>query len=235
MSDRPRRVDTLFWYGEPAEVGDVVELDDEETKHLRVFRVPVGGGIVLADGHGNRLAGIVVEAGRRSTRVAVESVEASEAEPPLPLVLGFPPLRSGRTETLLEKATELGVTAFVPLVSRRTRPGEVKATRWMRVIRSAAMQCGRCRLPELAEARPIAAWTADLAPDLERFAARAGGSAVVGARTTGRAAVVGPEGDFTDGEWRALGEAGFQFVDLGPRRLRAETAAIVLVDRLGAA
>ena len=49
------------------------------------------------------------------------------------------------------------------------------------------------------------------------------------------AAVVGPEGDFSDAEWAVLARVGFQFVDLGPRRLRSETAAIVLASRLGAA
>ena len=149
-----------------------------------------------------------------------------------------------RWEMLLEKATELGVTTISPVVTSRTEPREPKRDRGERILRSAAKQTRRARLPELRElstltealhlaqeeGRPIVLLheSAELSETLQ--------SALLGLKTERLALVVGPEGGFSDEEVTEARERfGASVVSLGTRRLRAETAAIaalaIAIDR----
>jgi len=221
--------DVLLWLGTPCTVGERVTLDEEESRHLtRVLRRGVGDAAVLADGEGGWVDAIVTRPGGR-VELEVRRVRAGAVEPDAAIELAFPLLRPSRTEWLIEKATELGVTRFVPLRLARGRPHGEKPERWRRVVRSAAMQSLRSRLPEVMPPTDLDDWICGVRDiPIKRLGAPSGELPVPsGARAS--ALVVGPEGDLAPDEQHRLGAAGFVPTTLGARRLRAETAAIALV------
>lgn len=223
----------LYWLGRSAAVGETVRLDDEEAHHLlRVTRRRPGERVTLADGEGGWLDGELLDRPRGVAEVRVDDSRPAPTEPPHETILALPPLRPGRTELVLEKGTELGVTTFVPLSTARARPGTVREARLERVLRTAAMQCLRSRIPVLRPVTPLEEWLEELPPDLARWAGRPGGAVDPAPPVGPRALLVGPEGDLTPDEWIRVDAAGFQAVDLGPRRLRAETAALALVMKV---
>ncbi len=149
----------------------------------------------------------------------------------------FAPLKRGPGELLAGKAVELGASALVPAITERTAAGRVNRGRMRLLAIEAAEQCGRCDVPEVREAAPLPE-ILDRWPSGRRliFCDESGqGEPVVdfltGARSAGAggpwAVLVGPEGGFTEGERALLRSRPFvDAVDLGPRLLRAETAAI---------
>jgi len=151
--------------------------------------------------------------------------------------------RGERMDFVLQKATELGVAAILPVATARTvvrldDDGRVRRlAHWRGVAIAACEQCGRARVPAIAEPRGFAAWLAEpsraatrllLSPDAEvPLAAAARG-------TTGIELLVGPEGGLEDEERSAALAAGFRACRLGPRVLRSETAAIAALAVLQA-
>jgi 16S rRNA (uracil1498-N3)-methyltransferase len=226
----------LFWLGHSPPVGSRVALDALESHHLaRVVRRRVGDPVVLADGAGAWLDARVIEIRHDGVRVEVTASRPSPAEPRGELHLGFPILRAGRTEWLLEKCTEIGVTRFTPIRFAHGGPAPPRDARWRRVLRSAAMQSLRSRLPELTSLRSLSDWTSELEPGVIRLVATPGGGAVPEGAHGAVAALVGPEGDLSAEEHERLREHAFVPIGLGARRLRAETAAIALVTLASAA
>jgi 16S rRNA (uracil1498-N3)-methyltransferase len=146
------------------------------------------------------------------------------------LWLLFAPIKRGRIDWLVEKATELGVARLVPVITRRTIVERLNLDRLRAHIVEAAEQCERTALAELAEPQRLEALLAGW-PDgrILHFADEAGGGPL-DPRPGPAAILVGPEGGFTDEERaaiRALPEA--RPVSLGPRILRADTAALAAV------
>jgi 16S rRNA (uracil1498-N3)-methyltransferase len=226
----------LFWLGHSPPVGSRVTLDEVESHHLaRVLRRRVGDPIVLADGAGAWLDARVIEIRHDTVMVEVTASRPSPAEPSAGLHLGFPVLRGGRTELLLEKCTEIGVTRFTPIRFAHTGPAPPRDARWGRVVRAAAMQSLRSRLPELAPLRSLREWTSELDQDALRLVATPGGGGLPEGVHPAVAAIVGPEGDLSAEEHELLREQAFVPIGLGARRLRAETAAIALVTLASAA
>ncbi len=141
----------------------------------------------------------------------------------------------------MEKGTELGVTAFVPLLTERTISRHGRTDRWTKIALAAMKQSGRCVLPQILPPRPFAEFVADAPVTALRLLAHeeAGGDPFRGfPPTEPRAerrevfACIGPEGGFTSDEAGLAASAGFQTVSLGSRRLRTETAAIFLAGLL---
>jgi len=146
-------------------------------------------------------------------------------------------LKGGRMDLVVEKATEVGATRIVPLLTERgvVNPRAGKVGRWRRVAESAARQSLRLGVPEVTE--PVRFEDAVLeagetgvllhnAPDLQPVEALVG---------TPASLFVGPEGGWSEDEMRFAEEAGHSFGGLGPHRLRSETAGIVAVARTLAA
>jgi 16S rRNA (uracil1498-N3)-methyltransferase len=145
------------------------------------------------------------------------------------------PLPKGdRAHFLLEKLTELGVTSFIPLRTRRSvvHPGEGKRDKLERIVIEASKQCGRNRLLEI---EPLVDWGIYCSQqDLPavRWLAHRGGTDRLEAGPRDTVLAVGPEGGFTDEEIEAARQNGWSLVDLGPTTLRVETAAMALVARV---
>jgi 16S rRNA (uracil1498-N3)-methyltransferase len=140
-------------------------------------------------------------------------------------------------DLVVEKATEVGVSSIVPLVTERgvVSPREGKVGRWRRVAEAAARQSLRLRVPEVREPVPFET-AVGLVGETGVMLHNASGLEAVEAVVGSPAGLfVGPEGGWSEGELRLAEEAGFGFAHLGPYRLRSETAGIVAVARARAA
>jgi 16S rRNA (uracil1498-N3)-methyltransferase len=224
---------------QPLVAGAVVTVEDGRANYLaNVMRLRAGAQVKLFDGVSGEWLAEIVEAGRkRVTLRLLDRLRPREEVPDLWLL--FAPIKRGRIDWLVEKATELGAARLVPVLTARTVVDRLNLERLRAHIVEAAEQCERTALPELAEpvklAALLGAWSAERAL---LFADETGGEPLGSAVTPGPAAIlVGPEGGFTPAERDAiLAVAQARAVSLGPRILRADTAALAaLAVWMGAA
>lgn len=224
--------------------GDRVALDGPEAHHLlHVMRAKPGERIMLFDGSGAEFVGEIVECGRASVEVAILERREVDRELPFALVVGVSLPKGDRQKWLIEKLTELGVTELVPLVTERgvAQPTEAALERLARSVIEAAKQCGRNRLMRIAKPQAWLDWSRAESnrSKVRRWFAHPGGTFLAAqdlSRSLPTQLAIGPEGGFTDAEVAAAVAAGWQTVNLGPRILRVETAAVALaaVVALGA-
>jgi 16S rRNA (uracil1498-N3)-methyltransferase len=196
-----------------------------------VMRLGAGDRVKLFDDRTGEWLAEIEEAGRKRVTLRVgERLREREAVPDLWLL--FAPIKRGRIDWLVEKATELGVARLVPVVTRRTIVERLNRERLLAHAVEAAEQCERTALPELAEPQKLDTvlrdWPAERAL---LFADEAGGTPLAEAASPGPAAIlIGPEGGFADEEREAIRSVPAACaVSLGPRILRADTAAIAAV------
>jgi 16S rRNA (uracil1498-N3)-methyltransferase len=198
---------------------------------VAVLRLGAGDRVKLFDDRtGEWLAQIEVSGKRRVTLRVGERVREREAVPDLWLL--FAPIKRGRIDWLVEKATELGVARLVPVITRRTIVERLNRDRLLAHAVEAAEQCERTAMPELDEARKLDAVLRDWPAERTLFFAdEAGGTPLADAARPGPAAIlIGPEGGFTDEERAAIRSLpAARAVSLGPRILRADTAAVAAV------
>lgn len=201
---------------------------------LSVMRLKVGDPVRLFDDVTGEWLATVAAAGRRDLVVTVaERLTPREPVPNLWLLAA--PLKKGRVDWMAEKACELGVARFVPVVTRRTVVDRPNVERLRAHMVEAAEQCGRTALPEVTEPEKLAAvlraWPADRALFFADETGGAPAAAAMGVHAGPGAILIGPEGGFDDEERaaiRALPQA--VGVSLGPRILRADTAAAAAVS-----
>jgi 16S rRNA (uracil1498-N3)-methyltransferase len=175
----------------------------------------------------------LAESGQRGARVAVRR-QLRAPEPEADLWLLFAPIKRARLDWVVEKATELGAAALLPVMTARTQPERLNRERLRALAIAAAEQCERLSVPDIAIPEPldrvVAAWPAGRRLVLcdESGAGMPIAEALAGfPRQAPAALFVGPEGGFTDRELDALGKLPIVTrVGLGPRVLRAETAAV---------
>ena len=223
--------------------GARVSLPEHSAHHAReVLRLRSGAEVHLFDGAGQEFEATLDVVRRDEVSARLGGLVPARPESPLPLTLALSPLKGDRMELVIQKATELGVTAIRPVITARTdaaaRPAlkGSRQERWDKVASGAAEQCGRAVVPDVAPACTLAQFLAepsdgalrllfDETPGQPRLSSlpRPDGSVL---------ALVGPAGGWERHEIERLQEAGFQRVSLGPRVLRAETAAIALVAAL---
>ncbi|MES2753871.1 MAG: 16S rRNA (uracil(1498)-N(3))-methyltransferase [Pseudomonadota bacterium] len=196
---------------------------------LSVLRAKPGDPVKLFDDATGEWLAVVSDVARRTLTLDVrDHLSLREAVPDLWLC--FAPLKKGPIDFLVEKACELGVARLVPVVTRRTIVDRIASDRLRANLIEAAEQCGRTALPELAEPVKLAALLRDWDPARTLFFADEEGGApahaAMAAQPGAAAILIGPEGGF-DAEERALIRAlpQAQAITLGPRILRAETAA----------
>ncbi len=219
-----------YYLAEPLCPGLVV-IDGPEAHHLStVCRLRAGDTIRLFNGDGTEYPGRVVQVNRKSVEIELAAAEKSQRELPFRLEVAAPLPKGDRTQFLVEKLTELGVTVFTPLACARSviHPREGKREKLERYVIEASKQCGRNTLMEVAELADWASWCQPRGDGELRLLAHPGGTAEVRRLAGPTRIAVGPEGGFTDAEVEFAREHGWQHVGLGPRILRIETAAIVL-------
>jgi 16S rRNA (uracil1498-N3)-methyltransferase len=207
--------------------GAGVELDAGQANYLgNVMRLGVGAELLVFDGRSGEWLARISDAAKKSMTLSVEC-RTREPESVPDVWLGFAPVKRTQTDWLVEKATELGVARLIPVMTQRTVAERVKLERLEAIAIEAAEQCGRTVVPEIAEPVTLKQLLNASARTLY-FADEGGGEPVAAAVKPGPALILtGPEGGFTDEE-RALIRAAENAVpiSLGPRILRAETAAL---------
>jgi 16S rRNA (uracil1498-N3)-methyltransferase len=225
--------------------GSVVDLPPDTASHLaKVLRARLGDELILFNGDGREFNGAIDTVRGSRVSACVGESRQVDRESPLAITLVQCVPRGDRMDFIVQKATELGVSRIVPVLSQRSvvrldaGQSESKAIHWRAVAVSACEQSGRTRLPSIDAARPLLGYLGEsipaggprlvFAPDSTApWVSVASGS---GRETdTAMAAAeiaIGPEGGFASDELEAFRVSGFSRVGLGPRILRTETAAI---------
>lgn len=231
---------------------DEFDLPEAAARHAQVRRVQPGDELRLFDGQGHEHVAQVLQMGRKAVAVRVGAAMSALPEMPqrLTLALGMP--ANERMDTLVEKATELGVYAIQPLECERSvlrlsgERAQRKREHWQAVAVAASEQCGRAWVPQVGEVQSLTGWLQALARDGEaasntaRLVLSFGADAVspetalraLGLRSVGVQSVLalsGPEGGLSPAEEAAARAVGFQPMTLGPRVLRADTAPLALL------
>lgn len=239
--------------------GAGVQLSPEESRHLRdVLRLRAGDEAFVFDGEGREFACVVVETGGgrgAAARLEVRGrAEPPSPESPLRLSLGVALLKGEKFDLVVQKATELGASRIVPVVSRRAdvrlrdeRDAGARVERWRRLALEASKQSGRACVPPVETPAAFGNFVADDAGAARlMFAERSGGAAgafvrvglsefaggVEGSRPASVTALVGPEGGWEEEEVALAAERGWTIITLEGRTLRAETAAITVTALL---
>jgi len=209
-------------------------LEGTEAHHLiHVLRMGVGEKISLFDGSGFEGLAELTGVANGMVNLTIREVFAADTDPAVALVLAAAVPKGDRFGWLIEKATELGVQRFVPLIAERSFviPGAGKLEKMRRTIVAASKQCGRSRLMALETPLRWADFVARELASSGGWVADPTGAPVEAARrpAVGRVvAAVGPEGGFTAGELELAVGAGATLVSLGTRVLRIETAALAM-------
>lgn len=215
----------------PLGQGQPVPLAREQAHYLfSVMRLGQGAELRIFDGRTGEWLAEVAEAGRKGgILICRERLRPFVAPPDLWLM--FAPVKKARTDFIVEKAVEMGAARILPVTTEFTNAERVRPDRLRAIVIEAAEQCGATHLPDLAEParldRMLAGWPegrrlmwADESPD-------AGQAGLAGATPGPWAILIGPEGGFSEAEKTRL--RGLPFVtpvSLGPRILRADTAAV---------
>jgi 16S rRNA (uracil1498-N3)-methyltransferase len=226
----PKSLPRLFVRAALAE-GASVELDSGQANYLgNVMRLKVGDEALLFDGASGEWLAAITDAGKkRMTLSAERKTREQEAVPDL--WLAFAPVKRAQTDWLVEKATELGIARLLPVTTRRTIVERVKLERLEAIAIEAAEQCNRTTVPAIDEPQSLAAFLKVHSGRALYFADEGGGEPAANAFKPGPATIlIGPEGGFTEDERRAIrAEEAAIPISLGPRILRAETAALAAV------
>jgi 16S rRNA (uracil1498-N3)-methyltransferase len=228
----PKSLPRLFVRA-PLREGATVALDAARANYLgNVMRLGEGSEVLLFDGaSGEWLARITEAAKKRMVLTVGQQTHGPETIPDI--WLAFAPVKRTQTDWLVEKATELGAARLLPVITQRTIVDRVKLERLESIAIEAAEQCGRTRLPEIDEPVKLATFLHHRDPARTLyFADENGGEPPASAMTPGPAMIlIGPEGGFTDEERAAVRAAPNSIaVSLGPRILRAETAALAALS-----
>lgn len=226
---------------------DTITLSANEARHARdVLRLDRGDEVFVFDGEGREYRCNITDIASRSMTLTVaEETEAAKPESPLDLTLAVALLKGEKFDLVVQKATELGVTKLVPIITTRAdvrirEPQDAarKVERWQRIALEAAKQCGRARLM-LVNAPTNLDESFGSITDVHlgvMFTERDGGSVEVAFESKPQyksvIAMVGSEGGWTDDEISQARKHEWQLVTLGGRTLRAETAAIAAATLL---
>jgi len=202
-------------------------LTGEVAHHLgTVLRVQPGDRLLLADGKGGQCAATVERQGPGKLALQVEPA-VTVPPPSFRLHLAFAPPRWTRADWLFEHGTEVGVAAFWPLWTERTRPQGGRVDRWQKLVRAAAGQCDRAWLPDVHEVQTMAEFLQRDDLPAQRFVGSGDGPPPPTELQGTAVLLVGPQGGFAEAEAAAAADAGFRPIGLGPHVLRTETAALV--------
>lgn len=226
----------------PVTAGGRHTIEGEAANHIsRALRLCTGDALILFDGRGGEYAARIEEFRKGAVIVAVRDRSAPVRESPLALTLAQGVSRGERMDWVVQKATELGVTRIIPVLTERTvvkldaRQAERKLLHWQGIATAACEQSGRDRIPVLDAPLTLA----EFLGGVDRRATRVLLSPTASLRVAelpqpqaGILVLIGPEGGLAEAEQQAALAAGFAAVRLGPRVLRTETAAVAALTLL---
>ncbi len=216
-------------------------LDSSETHHLlHVKRMKIGDMLVLFNGVGNECDAEIVEVKGKKVKVRVGQIKAVSKEGSVKIDIAFAIPKGRYSHFLVQKCTELGVQKLIPLhyersVVRFATECSEKIEKWKRIALETSKQCGRNMITEINTVMDFSNSLKSVENyDLSLFACSQSDSNNLKnilqehQKVNSIISFIGPEGGFTSEEIRMAREAGCQFVSLGERILRVETAAIAI-------
>jgi 16S rRNA (uracil1498-N3)-methyltransferase len=220
--------------------GTPVTLDADQSNHLvNVLRLKEGDGAILFNGRDGAWLGKISKAGKKGATLDL-SVQTSHQTPPSDLWFGFAPLKVGRLDYVVQKATEMGAGTIQPVITEYTQTKRLRADKLEAYALEAAQQCEVLTIPRVAEEvdlKPlIANWRTTQGLRRLLFADESAASAnpvdTIGwLRGLPVGVLIGPEGGFSDDERQLLLAQDFVIpISLGPRILRADTAAVAALS-----
>ena len=240
-----------FFVDQPLQSGATFALPAGAARHVQVLRMQPGTAITLFNGQGGEWAASVTQMGRSDVTVEIGAHDPVDRELALAVTLALGMPENERMDTVIEKATELGVARIQPLLCERSvlrLSGEraaKKVAHWQGVAQAACEQSGRTRVPQIEPIRSLSDWLRELAAategpaptparwllslrETEPLATRA-----AQAWPGGAVCLSGPEGGLAPGEEAAARAHGFTAISLGARVLRADTAPLAVLAYLG--
>ncbi len=217
---------------QPLGPGQAVALSQDQAHYLfGVMRLAPGAGVLLFNGRDGEWRAIVTEVAKRGGVLSCEAMTRPLQTPP-DVWLMFAPIKKARTDFIVEKAVELGVARVVPVQTAHTNAERIRQDRLQAHAVEAAEQCGATLVPEVAALAPLDRLLADWQPERRILwcdEARAGHAGMPPGMPAGApwAVLIGPEGGFSEPERRRLAAMPQVVpIGLGPRILRADTAAV---------
>lgn len=231
-----------FYLDLPLALGAKVDLPEAVARHaLGALRLKDRDTVTLFNGDGTEYHGVLAVRGKVAW-VECQSLETPERESPLRVRLAQGVSAGERMDYTIQKAVELGVAGIAPILMRRSvvrldaERADKRRRHWQGVVSAACEQCGRNHVPEVAAAENFIQWLGQLgdAHELRLLLDPEGGKTLSEfAPPTGPVLLLaGPEGGFDPEEKRLARAAGFQPLQLGPRVLRTETAALAALSAL---
>lgn len=227
----------------PLTPGATVTLPESAAGHLtRVLRLREGDECVLFNGDGHDYAARIVAAGKRETLAEVLNATPVENESPLRIALVQGVARGEKMDLILQKATELGVAAFVPVIAERTEVkldaerAQKRLAHWRSVVVAACEQSGRAVVPPVAPASALAQLGGQIDAESLRLTLDPSGefalSTLPAPAAMALTIAIGPEGGWSPRDRSVLQSMGFSGLRLGPRVLRTETAGLAAIAAL---
>lgn len=226
-----------LYTGEQLKASSALALSGNDAHYVsRVLRLKTGDTLRLFDGSGGEHTALIESMTRHAVNLRVGELESIDVESPLTVRLIQGVARNERMDTIVQKATELGVADIYPVVCERSQyaPGgqraEARCERWQGIARSACQQSGRNRIPRI---HPLQSFGEMMETALT------GACLILNPQVADRLPTinpnivqlaVGPEGGFSESELSLATERGWQHIALGPRVLRTETAAIAALS-----
>ncbi len=233
-----------FYCNEPMHIGLLLTLPDAVARHVQVLRLAINDVITVFNGSGGEYNATLVSIEKKRVQVELKAFSAREAELAhgLTLAQGLP--EGTKMDWIVEKAVELGATAIQPLAASRSvvklsaERASKKMEHWQGVMAAAAEQCGRNRLPQLAEPADFSQWIGQQVLHRRILLSPRGTQSLSDwARHQPPQAltiIIGPEGGFSDAEENAAISHGALCLNMGPRILRTETAGLAALAAINA-
>jgi len=230
---------TRIFVDQPLREGAALILAEEAAHHIsRVLRLRTGHPLILFNGRGGEYDAEISRIDKRSVEVLISQHREGDNESPLHITLVQGISRGQKMDFILQKAVELGVNRIVPVM---TEHGNVhldkerqqkKIEHWNSIIISACEQCGRNKIPELSTPLAFDQWLSidSGVTRLIMHPERGKNLSKVSKATGDITLLVGPEGGFSDNEIKKACGADYQIINIGPRILRTETAALAAIS-----
>jgi 16S rRNA (uracil1498-N3)-methyltransferase len=206
----------------------------------KVLRMQIGDALILFNGDGCEYPATIAAIDKRTVVVSIEQCNDEARESPLQLHLGIAISKGERMDWIIQKATELGGAHITPLYSERVEVklqgerAEKKLAHWRGIAIAACEQCGRNRLPQIAELTTLADWLQTTTTDKKFVLHHRAAVALdnTAAHPNSIALLIGPEGGLSETEINAALRREFAPLQLGPRILRTETAPLAAISIL---